>query len=92
MVRPRQTRKTRSTKLRPWIKKTRRRIGGFIFSIPALIAGLTTLASAAATGAVGSAAAYGTTKLIEHIEKKTGKGVPRRNKVQLRRKRFIKRY
>lgn len=91
MLRPRQTRRktksTRSTKLRPWIRKTRRRIGGFIFSIPALIAGLTTLASAAGTAAVGSVTAYGVNKLLKKIDGE-GKGVPRRKRIQLRRKRY----
>jgi hypothetical protein len=79
----------RKRKLHTWAVKSRQR-GGFIFtalaSIAALIAaGVSAAAPIAATAAVGAAAAYGTTKALEAIGGKTGKG--RRRKVRLRRRR-----
>ena len=81
MTRKNQRKKTRGRKLRPWIRKTKRRIGGFIFTTAAILSALGTLAGGIATGAASSAAAYGTTKLIEHIEKKTG-GRRRRRRIK----------
>lgn len=59
--------------------------GGLIFTIPALIAGLTATATAAApvvaTSALGATAAFGTTKALEAIGGSIGTGlVPLGNK------------
>ena len=69
--------KTKKQMLHKWIKKGRQK-GGFFPIIGAILAaisaGLSAAAPAMATGAIGAAAAYGTTKLLEGIGGKTGAG------------------
>ena len=69
--------KTKKQILHKWVKKGRQK-GGFFPIIGAILAaisaGLSAAAPAVATGAIGAAAAYGTTKLLEGIGGKTGSG------------------
>ena len=69
--------KTKKQMLHKWIKKGRQK-GGFFPIIGAILAaisaGLSAAAPAMATGAIGAAAAYATTKALEGIGGKTGAG------------------
>ena len=69
--------KTKKQILHKWARRGRQK-GGFFPAIAAIIAaisaGLSAAAPAVATGVVGAAAAYGTTKLLEGIGGKTGAG------------------
>jgi len=62
----------RGRKLRPWIKRARKRQkGGIFFSLAAISAAIAAAVSAAApaiaTGALGAAASYGTSKLLKKV-------------------------
>jgi phage-related minor tail protein len=69
--------KTKKQILHKWVKKGRQK-GGFFPIIGAILAaisaGLSAAAPAVATGAIGAAAAYATTKALEGIGGKTGAG------------------
>ena len=69
--------KTKKQILHKWVKKGRQK-GGFFPIIGAILAaisaGLSAAAPAVATGAIGAAAAYATTKALEGIGGKTGSG------------------
>ena len=69
--------KTKKQILHKWIKKSRQK-GGFFPIIAGILAaisaGLSAAAPAVATGAIGAAAAYATTKALEGIGGKTGSG------------------
>jgi hypothetical protein len=69
--------KTKKQILHKWVKKGRQK-GGFFPIIAGILAaisaGLSAAAPAVATGAIGAAAAYATTKALEGIGGKTGAG------------------
>ena len=68
---------TRKQILHKWVKKGRQKVGFFPIIgaiLAAISAGLSAAAPAVATGAIGAAAAYATTKALESIGGKTGAG------------------
>ena len=77
----------RKMKLRNWARKGRQR-GGFIFSLAAIgaaiAAGLKVAAPFVAKGAITAAAGYATTKTLEGVGGKTGRGRGRRRRIRRR--------
>ena len=77
----------RKTKLRNWARKGRQR-GGFVFSLAAIgaaiAAGLKVAAPLVAKGAITAAAGYATTKTLEGVGGKTGRGRGRRRRIRRR--------
>ena len=77
----------RKMKLRNWAKRGRQR-GGFVFSLAAIgaaiAAGLKVAAPLVAKGAITAAAGYATTKTLEGVGGKTGRGRGRRRRIRRR--------